>query len=184
MNQHYHFGPAPVLPPRQPVGPYACAASAAASKLKLGPMVNLANEVLDDSLSRCQGYGSQVLGQGNAVVDDISASLSDVLTMIDCDRLRGNEQALFVYQTPSPLQQPMLQHAPPLPGPEMTMMTTFDRSLGFGNSSKKEKKDRQREHPTPKGNQTCSAVSSSNYFSKVDLYANSRLPLNLPPLKL
>lgn len=28
------------------------------------------------------------------------------------------------------------------------------------------------------------AVTSTNYFSKANLYANSRLPLNLPPLKL
>lgn len=29
-----------------------------------------------------------------------------------------------------------------------------------------------------------SAVTSTNYFAKVNLYANSQLPPNLPPLKL
>ncbi len=29
-----------------------------------------------------------------------------------------------------------------------------------------------------------SAIISTNYFAKVNLYANSKLPPNLPPLKL
>ena len=29
-----------------------------------------------------------------------------------------------------------------------------------------------------------SAVTSTNYFTKANLYANSKLPLNLPPLQL
>lgn len=55
--------------------------------------------------------------------------------------------------------------------------TVTDRSLGSQWLSKKP----SREGPV---NNVAEEVASGKYFSKVESYANSRLPANLPPLAL
>ena len=147
----------------------------ALGKLNLGSMVNLANEVIpgnlpqffDDGLPRWHGYGSQLLNQSAALVDQISDRFNEVLTRIDGDRYAGHEKDLFTYQPG--LVPP---HGPP-------SVVTTDRVL-----PKKNKKDHTKDHPKGQTTAVAASVISGGYFAKVDMYANSRLPMNLPPLKL
>jgi len=124
------------------------------------------------------GLGTQLLNQTAAVVDQISSRFDRIMTMIDVEKFTGNEPGLFTSSHPAlpmcsngsqgqQLQHPNV-HVPPVPE----------------KSSKKTKGERERAHP--KGQTTAIAVSvvSGSYFDKVELYANSRLPRNLPQFKL
>jgi hypothetical protein len=89
------------------------------------------------------------------------------LTMIDQGCCNGKEHDIFAWQPAEP-------HASPPPQAARV-------------SDKSQPKASRKSHKTdhPKGQTTAAAVVvSGSFFAKVDLYANSRLPLNLPPLKL
>ena len=89
--------------------------------------------------------------------DLIAAKLNSVLTSIDGEIFSGNEEELVIHE----------QAEVPLRG-----------GWGFSNN---------RELSRAANNVVTTAVKSprsTNYFAKVWLYANSRLPPNLPPLKL
>lgn len=105
--------------------------------------------------------GAQCLNQGAALCDLISSKFDDIITLIDGEMFSGDERELGV--TPSP--QPMWQQQQDATG-------YTDRALGKRKS---------------KGTEECavtSAITPTNYFAKAYFYANSRLPPNLPPLKL
>jgi hypothetical protein len=141
-------------------------------------MVNLAKEVvpvnmnaipqmIDDSL-HLHGYGTQLINQTAALYDQISSTFNNVMTRIDGDTFCGNEKELFTYQ-PAALGQ---VSNPPSEAPPPAQL---DRGV-----AKRTGRD------APKGQTTAVAatVVSGSYFAKVELYANSRLPMNLPPLRL
>jgi hypothetical protein len=125
--------------------------------------VNVINQLVDDGLPSWHAYGSQLLNQSAALYDQISSKFDDVMTLIDGDKLKGHENELFMYQQPSPEN--------PLPAP----------AVSKGDHGKKRRKD-----TAPKGQTSAVAASliTGGYFSKVDLYANSRLPLDLPPFRM
>jgi hypothetical protein len=103
---------------------------------------------------------TEYLTQGAALCDLISSKFNAVITLIDGERFSGDERELRVLAPPQPLLRQQQE----------TGIT--ERSLGNGKS---------------KGmvnNSVSSALSSTNYFAKVHLYANSRLPPNFPPMKL
>ncbi|KAI1411815.1 alpha/beta-hydrolase [Hypoxylon sp. FL1857] len=176
VNQHYYLGPpASHLPPTNPYhhgnGVYAV------SKLKLGSAVNIASEmipgnmvpqILNDGLPRWHSYGTQLLNQSAAMYDQICSSFNDVMTLIDRDKYVGNENDLFMYQShlPSP---------PNEPAQEVVL---------HKGAAKKSKKEAQKD--TPKGQATAitSSLASRGYFAKVELYTNSKLPRDLPSLRL
>ncbi|KAJ8106131.1 hypothetical protein ONZ43_g7168 [Nemania bipapillata] len=91
------------------------------------------------------------------------------MTLIDRDKFTGNENDLFMYQQPS--------HSS---SSSSSQSEDHHSIVPRGGQAKKKSKD------TPKG-QT-SAVASSlltgGYFAKVDLYANSRLPFDLPSFRV
>jgi hypothetical protein len=120
------------------------------------------------------GLGTQLLNQTAAVVDQISSRFDRIMTMIDVEKYTGNEPGLFTSHPAMPmhtaghhLYHPNVE----VPVPE---------------KSKKAKTRAERENLHPKGQTTAIAVSvaSGSYFDKVELYANSRLSRQLPPLKL
>lgn len=122
-------------------------------------MVNLAKDVVpftqlyDDGMSAWHGCAQTT----NAVYADVYSRFNNVMTLIDHEKLCGNECDLFSWHSSPPAQQQSQDKA-------------------FGKSSKRTKhKD--------KGHIATSVVSG-NYFSKVELYANSKLPADLPPLAL
>ena len=137
---------------------------------KLGDSVAyLANDMVTDvvpqaygdSLTGWQTYGTQVVNQTAAMVDQISSRLNDIMTMIDGEQLSGHERDLFTYQ---PIQAPQpTSRANPPPKPK----TKKGDKNAKGQSS-----------------EAMATTVSGGYFSKVNLYANSRLPRDLPPLRL
>lgn len=96
---------------------------------------------------------------------------NDVMTLIDCERFAGNERDLFLCQQGSDA------------GSSTTDVTTT-RGQPTGTSKKKNEHRKQSGHPKGQTTGVAASVISGNYFAKVELYANSRLPMNLPPLKL
>lgn len=85
----------------------------------------------------------------------ISTKLDAVITQIDGEIFSGDERELAVYEQPPMWQQERGYSAP---------KHIQGKSKGMVPVS--------------------SALVSTNYFAKVNLYANSRLPPNLPPMKL
>jgi hypothetical protein len=110
---------------------------------------------------------TQLINQSAALYDQIQSRLNNVLTLIDCDKLLVNEKDLSQYDPA--LGAGMAIPPPRPPCPE-----------GRGHSRHHRKKS------TPKGQTTAvaSTLFSGGGFSKVEFYINSRLPLNLPPLRL
>ncbi|KAI5920327.1 Alpha/Beta hydrolase protein [Camillea tinctor] len=171
---HYYLGPSSY---NQPTNPYPNNNGLGAlSRLKLSSTAELmqipsdvVNQIFDDGLPKWHGYGSQLLNQSAAMYDQICDRFNDVMTLIDRDRFVGNENDLFMYQ--APVEAP----PPPLPAEDSKQLTTNRKGC-----SKKSKKD------APKGQTSAVATSiiSAGYFSKVDLYANSKLPMDLTPLRL
>ena len=163
VNQNYF------LPPSQPQQPPK--KGGAISKLNLNSVTNLlagdvphcipGAHIFNDGIPAWQHQGTQYLCQGAALYDLISSKFDTVVTLIDGERFSGDERELVVFQPPAPMFQE-LQH----------QSGYTNRGLAPGKS---------------KGvvnNSISSALVSTNYFAKVNLYANSRLPPNLPPMKL
>ncbi|KAJ9134626.1 Alpha/Beta hydrolase protein [Pleurostoma richardsiae] len=176
VNQHYYLMAPPGPAPQQTqTGRHAL------DKLNLGSVVNLANDVLpgsipslfDDGLPVWHGYGSELLNQSAALVDRISERFNDVVTLIDRERYGGYEKALFSFQ-PQPTSK-VPGHDTPSP-----IGTTNEKNL----VPKKPKKGHSKDHPKGQTSAGAATVTSGGYFAKVELYANSRLPMHLPPLNL
>lgn len=127
------------------------------------PSSNAGTQIFDDQLPSWHSYGTQLLNQGAAGCDQIWSKFNNVMTLIDGNMVNGDEEDLFMYESSLlPSDRPA------------------QSSRGLGGPPRKGVKD------TPKGHSAAVASSlvSKGYFSKVELYANSKLPLNLPPLKL
>lgn len=114
-----------------------------------------------DGLCAWYGYGTQVFGSTISTFDDIAFRLNNVLTLIDNESLKGNEMDLFACrQLPPPETQPSSSSKP-------------------SKKSSKDNKDKGcKVQPTA---EVAASVIRGNYFSKVELYANSKLPKNLDP---
>lgn len=173
VNQHHYYLGAPAF---RPASGHHRTASRPLTDLGVDSAVDFAKEIyhatripqlLNDALPLWHGRGSHRPGQGNALVDQISDQLDNVLTMIDEGCYNGQEHDIFAWQP-----VPGLTQASPLGAP------VSDRA-----PRKSGKKSHQKAHP--KGQTTAAAaVVSESFFAKVDRYANSRLPMNLPPLIL
>jgi hypothetical protein len=121
-----------------------------------GSMVNLASGLIPSDLPRFADDSRLhwPASQCNTY-DHIMAKFDSVMSSIDQDHYAGGEGEL----------------------------------LEAGPSLLADQKKHKSAHPTrdqPKGQTTAvaSSIMSGSYFAKVDLYSNSRLPTNLPPLRL
>lgn len=135
------------------------------SSEKLGRFNASVNNLLQADMPPClsplQMQGTQYLNQGAALCDQIASKLNEVITLIDGDRFSGSESQMVLHnEVQLPQEQP----------------ETTSRGMLWGKSKGK--------GATSVSTASTSASTSTNYFSKVNLYANSRLPPNLPPLKL
>ncbi|KAL1846422.1 hypothetical protein VTK73DRAFT_287 [Phialemonium thermophilum] len=178
VNQHYYIGPPPPPPPPPPQPPHNQEAS---GKVDLGPVVNLVEnlrlgsrvpQVFDDGLPSWHGYGTQLLNQGAAFYDQISSRFDQVVTSIDWDRYAGGGG-----DPSDPVYAPYAAQAPQPPQPS----SRASEPRVTKGDKKNPSRDGVRKGPSA---DVAAAVLSDNYFSKVDLYENSRLPADLPPLKL
>ncbi|KAJ4263000.1 hypothetical protein NW762_006613 [Fusarium torreyae] len=149
VNQHYYLG---TRPSQQTL-------SSSLNRFT-GSMVNLAKEAVptqlyDDGLSAWHGC-TQLAQSTNALYE----RFNDIMTMIDHEKLCGNENNLFSCSpapAPAPAQDNSIQ----------------DKGIG-----------RRTRHKDKQSCNVAASVVSGNYFSKVELYANSKLPLDLPSLAL
>lgn len=99
-----------------------------------------------------------------AIHDRVSSKLDAVLTLIDGERFSGDEKELAI-EEPAELVREASQE--------------LEQSTVQNDKRKSDGKFKDRA-----GCPITSTIKSINYFDKVYFYANSRLPLNLPPLKL
>ncbi|KAK8047531.1 Alpha/Beta hydrolase protein [Apiospora saccharicola] len=185
VNQHYYLG----QPPPGSICPTSTSyGSGALTKFRMDPMVDLADgmipgtsalvhQVFDDGLPRWHGQATQLLNQGAAMYDQISNKFNSVMTMIDSEKYLGNEKDLFTYQ-------PQPQGISPVSEPVAPVPAVTTRGLQV---VPHKKHSSSKDAAASKGQTAAvasSLLSSGGYFAKVELYANSRLPMNLPPLKL
>ncbi|KAM7186537.1 mono and diacylglycerol lipase [Naviculisporaceae sp. PSN 640] len=178
QNHYYLASPPPPPPPAPPVSHHRPRTShGLPSKLSLGSMLDLAGSLRsgtnvartsNDALPSWNGYKSQLLNQGAALCDQISDRFNDVMTMIDGDRYTGDERELYSWQ---PNQSSMRS-------PSMGNLT------GDRGTQRTSRRDHRRDQPKGQTTAVAGAVMSGSCFSKVESYANSRLPMDLPPLKL
>ncbi|EQB46469.1 hypothetical protein CGLO_14484 [Colletotrichum gloeosporioides Cg-14] len=175
VNQHYYITPpssAPLALPAPP-GPGSTAPSSCPVGLDkfTGSVATIAKDFTSPQFfdePNFHPHATQLINSTAACVDQIAGCFNDVMTMIDGGKLSGHEKALFTYQQqPAPSEQQ--QQVVPYEG---------KRSGKTSSSSKKKKESHS------KGQGVAESVASGSYFSKVDMYANARLPLNLPPLRL
>lgn len=156
ITQNFHL--APPLPdrPRKPGNTI--------SRLNLNSMSNLLNadvpECIPGARIMNQGIpaGTQYLNQGAALCDVLTSKFNDIITLIDGENWSGDERELMVQEQPPP----MFQQERPATTRELPRS---GKSKGMVNNP-------------------ISSAISTNYFAKVNLYANSRLPPNLRPMKL
>lgn len=140
----------------------------------LGSAINLTNQVMPGVLPVLLEEGGQVrdgaqlLNQSAAAVDQICDRFNDIMTLIDRERYCGNEKELFICQ--------------PSSNASSSDAGTRERPTTKTKKSHAGKKDR--DHPKGQTTTVAATMISGSYFAKVELYANSRLPMNLPPLKL
>lgn len=107
-----------------------------------------------------QPQGTESLAQTAALYERISSKFDAVVTLIDGEKFSGDDKELDILESFEPVHE-------------------LDRSIIPGHKVKS--------HGKSKGGAGCpitSTITSVNHFAKVNLYANSRLPLNLPPMKL
>ncbi|TVY40941.1 hypothetical protein LOCC1_G006394 [Lachnellula occidentalis] len=160
QNQPVHISQniAPPLPERPQK------AGNAVSRLNLSSMSNLLDQGVPQYVPGAKYInngglaGTQYLNQGAALCDLISSKFDTVITLIDGDKFNGDEREFVVHEN----AQQMWPQAP-----------ESDRSLMRGGKTN-----------GMVNHSVSNSLIGANYFSKVDLYANSRLPPNLPPMKL
>lgn len=172
VNQNYYFTSPPSF--QQPQTPRP--SCGALDKLNMGVLVDTAEEIFpgtglpqlfSDGLTSWHGHGTQMLDRSGALYDQLSTTFNDVMTSIDREAYSGDEKDLFVW------------HPETGPGPSQPSHGE-SAERGF---TKKAKKPSPRDNS--KGTSTVAAsLISANCFAKVELYANSRLPMDLPPLRL
>ncbi|OAA56533.1 lipase, class 3 [Niveomyces insectorum RCEF 264] len=173
VNQHYYITAGPPLhaADTRQGGKALGGGPLGKTQLYLGSVVNLATDLLpmnvphffDDGLSPWHASSSHLLNQGAAFYDQLSSKFDNVLTSIDRDRYTGNEGELFSYG-PS---------TTPRPSPNT-------RKDAIASRPKETKRDR----PSGQTTNMAARLISGSYFARVDLYANSKLPPDLPPVRL
>ncbi|KAI9815503.1 MAG: hypothetical protein M1827_002637 [Pycnora praestabilis] len=112
-------------------------------------------QTMDDGIGQWQHKTTGYLNQGAALCDLISNKFDAVITLIDGERFSGDERELAVYQTAPPV----------MTGSEPIVTRSTQQGCTINDT-------------------ISAAVTSTNYFAKANLYANSRLPAYMPPLKL
>ena len=134
---------------------------ASTSRLNLESATNLLTSNCSGRRQQCNvpvPSGTQLLNQTAALCDVVSSTFDDIIALIDCDRL--NEGA-----TSPAIHEPLRIDQNPYPDTSRAL-------VGYGKSN--DKSDHHYVSPS----------LGMTLASKVNLYANSRLPLNLRPMKL
>jgi hypothetical protein len=121
-------------------------------------------QIFNDGIPLWHQQGTQYLNQSAALYDLIRSKFNSVVTSIDGERFSGNENELWV-QSPPPTQQ-------------------FQQALVVAKKKDMVKEKSKNSSKDDTGCPIAAKITGSNYFAKVNLYANSRLPMDLPVVKL
>ncbi|KAI9155068.1 hypothetical protein HJFPF1_07635 [Paramyrothecium foliicola] len=174
VNNHYYLGTQPQSPPRpQTQTPERQQQCQLGLGRFAGSMLNLAKDVVpaqlyEDGLSAWRGC-NQFADSTTAICGDLSGRFDELMTMIDQEKLCGNESKLFAIQPQASLDNNLLAPS--------TSLVPVSNERGFGKSSNQTK-----QKPKIQPTSVAASVVTGNYFSKVEHYANSRLPNDLPRL--
>ncbi|TDZ21432.1 hypothetical protein Cob_v005516 [Colletotrichum orbiculare MAFF 240422] len=187
VNQHYYI--TPPAPPSQPptststaliLRPPSTAPQTQGCPLGLdkftAPVANMARDFASPRFfdePNFHPHATQLINSTASCVEEIANRFNDVMTLIDRDGLVGNEKALFTYQVPV---------ADPAPAETQTQASHGKSSKSKNGSSKSAKKEHK--DSKSRSQDVVADVVRGSYFSKVELYANSKLPVDLPPLRL
>lgn len=121
-------------------------------------------QIVSATVNRTTDY----LNRGAALCDQVASKFNDVISLMDEETFVGNEQDLRLTYFQSP------------PSPPLAVQTTHrgGPSHAFVPSRKAAG---SRPTPVPIAQK---ALITSNVFEKASMYANSRLPADLPPLRV
>ncbi|KAI0456709.1 alpha/beta-hydrolase [Xylaria acuta] len=177
VNQHYYLNP-PAHPQHYPPNVNSARDEGFnLSMLKLNSTsdliqgsTNIVNQFVDDGLPKWHAYSTQLINQSAALYDRISCKFDDVMTLIDRDKFTGEENELFMY--PQACQT------------SSSSSDVIRRSAASKDSQGKRNKKKSKDAPKGQTSAVAASLITSGYFAKVDLYANSRLPLDLPPFQV
>ncbi|KAL0466144.1 hypothetical protein QR685DRAFT_575741 [Neurospora intermedia] len=193
VNQHHYYlgTPGPNSPPPQliqsiPPIPPPKNSTSSLNKMPAGSMMEVASDIsqvpslahgFDGMLSHWPDNKTQLLNQGAALYDQISGRLNDVLTRIDLNQISGEEKEHFTWRPA--VQETSYPPSSSMVGSRSAVKSGIRRSSSHSREHREHREHRDREH-----REHSSSTNSGGYFAKVDLYANSRLPTDLPPLRL
>jgi len=158
VTQNYYLAPPLPLRPKKSFAALDKLKLGSSNKLEVPPCVPGA-KILNDGLNVWYQQGTQYLSsdQGPCLYDQICAKFDTIVTQIDSERFSGDERELAV---PQPMWQQQQDQG------YNSQEVAQGKSKGMVNNS------------------VSTALTSTNYFAKVNLYVNSRLPPDLPPMKL
>lgn len=187
VNQYYVTSPNQHGQHAQNQGKLGSGLPAAVSKLRLGSMVNLATDLLPMNLPHFFDDGqapghtphipvSTVVNQSAVLYDQLYSKFNNILTSIDNDRFDSLEAELFSFPPNTGSQGIPLASTP-----DLAIEPYYDPSASMHALPRTPKK-----HSKGRKQTSCllASIRSGNYIAKVDLYANSRLPYDLPPMRL
>ena len=120
------------------------------------------------------------LNRGAALCDQVASKLNDVISLMDEETFTGTEQDLCLACSPA-LAGTGLYGSPPAGVPYGSMShDNISRTKGLANQNADSRSPLDYSNRIAKAN----ALASPNVFEKASMYANSRLPADLPPLRV
>jgi hypothetical protein len=173
----YRYPQAPAHPSSTYLPPYAPQSSSLSEQTygqqnKWSSCQNLPNtltrpcQVVNATVNRTTEY----LNRGAALCDQVASKFNDVISLMDEETFAGNEQDLRLtyYQSP-PSSPPQLAAQPATRGGPSKALVPARKHVA------------SRSGDVPFNQK---ALTTTNVFDKAALYANSRLPSDLPPFRV
>ncbi|KAI6781152.1 Phospholipase-like protein [Emericellopsis cladophorae] len=177
VNHNYYFSGQPI--PLEPSYRSFSLPYGNSGKLNQSPanksMVNLATH--NNSLSKWYDQTTNLVTSSINACDEVAARLNNVLTLIDGEHMNGTETDLFkCHQSSAPSREDLRRH--------------HEHKGRRRRTSNERQHDRNRYKAVDEETQTkekCAATDTAaqvvrgNYFSKVEMYANSKSPTKTQP---
>lgn len=133
----------------------------------------------DDGLSGWYGYTTNLVTSTVNACDDVANRLNNVLTLIDGEHMKGHEMDLFTCRQPQ--QQPAARSSADEQRPGKPSTRNKDKDQG---RDRDRDRTREKDRSKPQATDVATSVVKGNYFSKVELYANSKVPKDLTPFSV
>ena len=176
VNQHYYINQQPQAQAGQ-LQPYS---NPYENGARFGrSMANLARDfgalpTCDDGLTGWYGYTTNLVSSTVNACDEVASRLNNVLTLIDGEHMKGHEMDLFTCR--QPLQQQIVRSST-----EEERSGKAPKKIRDKDRSREREKGRDKDKSKSQTTDVAASVVKGNYFSKVELYANSKLPKDVAP---